>query len=136
MVLFTDIKQMIMKTDFVEIFQTIRAALQPYATLGFSNRINSETTYDLWSDKNVEIDGEERHEVYFAGVTIHQGHVGFYFMPVYEAQDRKQIFDEHLLTLLKGESCFYIKQLDDTLLSNIESALAAGYKLYKERAWV
>jgi hypothetical protein len=54
-----------MKTDFVEIFQTIRAALQPYATLGFSNRVNSETVYELWSDKNVVIEGRKRTEVFF-----------------------------------------------------------------------
>lgn len=125
-----------MKTDFVEIFQTIRAALQPYATLGFNNRINSETTYDLWSDKNVEIEGKKRNEVYFAAVTIHKGHVGFYFMPVYAEPEMKKVFDQSLLKLLKGKSCFHIKKLDDLLLSHLEEALANGYKLYKERGWV
>ena len=43
-----------MKTDLVEIFQTIRASLQPYAALGFSNRLNTDEVYDLWSDKNIE----------------------------------------------------------------------------------
>ncbi|MBE9602516.1 DUF1801 domain-containing protein [Pedobacter sp. MC2016-24] len=125
-----------MKTDFVEIFQTIRAALQPYATLGFDNRINSEDTYDLWSNKNVEIEGKKRNEVYFAAVMIHKGHVGFYFMPVYAEPEMKKIFDPALLKLLKGKSCFHIKKLDDTLLSQIEEALANGFKLYKERGWV
>jgi hypothetical protein len=125
-----------MKTDFVEIFQTIRAVLQPYATLGFNNRVNSETTYDLWSDKNVTIDGKKRNEVYFAGVIIHKGHVGFYFMPVSEEPDIKKVFDPLLLKLLKGKSCFHIKKLDNILLSSIESALAEGYRLYKEKGWV
>jgi hypothetical protein len=127
---------MIMKTDFVEIFQTIRAALQPYATLGFDNRINSENTYDLWSNKNVEIEGKQRNEVYFAAVMIHKGHVGFYFMPVYAEPEMKKVFDPSLLKLLKGKSCFHIKKLDDVLLSHIDEALANGFKLYKERSWV
>ncbi|RZK56195.1 MAG: hypothetical protein EOO91_12585 [Pedobacter sp.] len=37
-----------MKTDFVEIFQTIRANLQPYTASGFTARVNSETVYELW----------------------------------------------------------------------------------------
>ncbi|NRF38236.1 DUF1801 domain-containing protein [Pedobacter foliorum] len=125
-----------MKTDFVEIFQTIRASLQPYATVGFSNRINSETSFDLWSDKNVIIEGKKKNEVFFASVTIQKEHVGFYYMPVYAEPDMKKILDPNLLKLLKGKSCFHIKKLDDTLMSEIEDALAAGFKLYKEKGWV
>jgi len=125
-----------MKTDFVEIFQTIRASLQPYATVGFSNRINSETSFDLWSDKNVVIEGKKRNEVFFASVMIQKGHVGFYYMPVYAEPDMKKIFHPNLLKLLKGKSCFHILKLDDALMSEIEDALAAGFKLYKERGWV
>lgn len=125
-----------MKTDFIEIFQTIRAVLQPYATLGFNNRTNSETTYDLWSERNVTIEGKKRTELQFAEVSIHKGHVGFYFMPVYEEPDMKDVFDPALLALLEGKSCFRIKKLDDLLLGHIERALAEGYRLYKEKAWV
>ncbi|ATP56593.1 hypothetical protein CPT03_08960 [Pedobacter ginsengisoli] len=125
-----------MKTDFVEIFQTIRASLQPFATVGFSNRINSETSFDLWSDRNVVIDGKKRNEVFFASVIIQKGHVGFYYMPVYTEPEMKKIFNPELLKLLKGKSCFHIKKLDDTLMLQIEDALAAGFKLYKEKGWV
>jgi hypothetical protein len=124
------------KTDFVEIFQTIRASLQPYAVMGFDNRVNSETTYDLWSNKNVVIEGKKRDEVFFASVVIQKGHVGFYFMPVYAEPDLKTVFDENLLKLLKGKSCFHLKALDEVLLSQIEDALAEGFKIYKEKAWV
>nr|WP_294870080.1 hypothetical protein [uncultured Pedobacter sp.] len=125
-----------MKTDFVEIFQTIRASLQPYATVGFSNRVNSETSFDLWSDKNVVIEGKQRNEVFFASIIILKGHVGFYYMPVYTEPDMKKIFGPDLLKLLNGKSCFHIKKLDDALMLQIEEALAAGFKLYKEKGWV
>lgn len=124
------------KTDFVEIFQTIRASLQPYAVMGFDNRVNSETTYDLWSNKNVVIGGRKKDEVFFASVVIQKSYVGFYFMPVYAEPDMKQVFDEDLLKLLKGKSCFHIKKLDELLLSHIEDALAEGFKIYKEKDWV
>lgn len=125
-----------MKTDFVEIFQTIRASLQPYASLGFSNRINSETNYDLWSDKNVVIEGKKKNEVFFAGVMIHKEHVGFYFLSADTDLDIKRIFDPGLPNSLKGESCFHIKKLDAVLMQHIETALAEGFKLYKEKGWV
>ncbi len=126
------------KTDFVEIFQTIRASLQPYAVMGFDNRVNSEQEYDLWSNKNVVIEGKKRNEVFFASVLIQKGHVGFHFMPVYEQQqpDPKLQFDPGLLKLLKGKSCFHIKKLDAELLSKIEDALAEGFRIYKEKSWV
>lgn len=125
-----------MKTDFIEIFQTIRAVLQPYASLGFNNRVNSETTYDLWSDRSIIIDGRKRNEIQFAAIMIHKNHVGFYFMPVYAEPEMKEFFDPAMLKLLKGKSCFHIKELDDVLLNHIEDALAEGYRLYKEKGWV
>lgn len=125
-----------MKTDFIEIFQTIRAVLQPYATLGFNNRINSETNYDLWSDMEVVAFGKKRNEMYFAAVTIRKDYVGFYYMPVYAEPEMKTVFDPALLKLLKGKSCFHIKKLDESLLAHIEDALAEGYRLYKEKGWV
>lgn len=125
-----------MKTDLIEIFQTIRAEMQPYAATGFEARANSDTAYDLWSEKDVIIENRKRTEVYFAGIVIRKGYVGFYYMPVYAEPDMKAIFHPSLLKLLKGKSCFHIKKLDDLLLKQISDALAAGFKLYKQREWV
>jgi hypothetical protein len=57
-------------------------------------------------------------------------------MPVYAEPDLKTVFDENLLKLLKGKSCFHLKALDEVLLSQIEDALAEGFKIYKEKGWV
>lgn len=59
-----------MKTDLVEIFQTIRADLQPYASRGYTVHENSETGYDLYSEKNIDIAGEKVTERFFVGVYI------------------------------------------------------------------
>ncbi len=125
-----------MKTDFVEIFQTIRASLQPYTANGFTAKVNSETNYELWSEKNVDIEGREKDAVFFASVRILKGHVGFYFMPVYVEEEIKAIFHPDLLKLLKGKSCFHIKKLDDVLMTQIDDALVAGFTLYKQKGWV
>lgn len=110
-----------MKTDLIEIFQTIRAALQPYATLGFSNRINSEREYDLWADKNSVINGDKKTEVFFASLKIQDNNVEVNVLPEYLA--------EHEPPLL-------IRELDDIYLNQIEGKVAAGYKIFKENEWV
>jgi len=109
------------KTDLIEIFQTIRATLQPYATLGFNNRVNSEEEYDLWADKNVKIKGVERTEVFFVSLKIEDRMVSLNILP--------DDLSEH-------ESPLLIKELDDVALNQIEGRIAAGYKIFKENEWV
>lgn len=125
-----------MKTDLIEIFQTIRASLQPYAALGFDNRTNSETVYDLWSNKNVEIDGEARHEVFFASVTIEKKSVTVHLFPDDLQAEFDQVEDANISKLLKAVAGLKVTELDDLLLTQIEDAMAAAYKLYKEEGWV
>ncbi|SEB20135.1 hypothetical protein [Pedobacter hartonius] len=110
-----------MKTDLIEIFQTIRAALQPYTALGFNNRINSEEKYDLWSEKNIEIDGEKRTETFFVSLEIKDDHVAFDLLP--------EGLPQHERTLV-------IKELDELTQNLIEDKVAAGYKIFKEQEWV
>jgi len=125
-----------MKTDLVEIFQTIRAEMQPYATIGFDVRTNTDMAYDLWSEKELVVEGRKRKDVYFAGLVIKKDYVVLYYMPVYVEPEIKAIFHPSLLKLLKGKSCFHIKKLDDILLAQFSDALAAGFKLYKQKGWV
>lgn len=110
-----------MKTDLVEIFQTIRAALQPYATLGFNNRTNSEEKYDLWSELNLNVAGEKRSETFFVNLEIREDHVLFDLLPP---------------ELPQHERAMIIKELDDLTLNLIEDKVAAGYKIFKEQEWV
>ncbi|MDQ8004111.1 MAG: hypothetical protein REI64_04870 [Pedobacter sp.] len=125
-----------MKTDLIEIFQTVRAAMQPYETLGFNSRINSDTEYDLWSDKNVTLMGKQRNEIYFAGLKIMKSSVTLHFMLIYIQPEVKELLHPDLLKLLKGKSCFHIKKLDETLMDHIAIALEVGYKAYKQNEWV
>lgn len=110
-----------MKTNLIEIFQTIRAAIQPYATLGFTNRVNSEQEYDLWAETKAVYQGEERTEFFFADLRIEEDHVAFTLLP--------DELPEHEKTML-------IKELDDVTLNLIEDKVAAGYKIFKEQEWV
>ena len=94
----------------------------------------TERWYDLYSVKDVEIQGRKRKEVWFAGIIIQKAYVGFYYMPVYAEPERKATFKPELLKLLKGKSCFHIRKLDNELLSQIEQALADGFEMFNSAA--
>lgn len=124
------------KTDVVEIFQSIRAVLQPYTTLGFNNRKNSDTEYDLWSEKNVELQGEQKHETFFSSVVIKDNHVDFNRRPNSDTIEIDLADSSELLEITENGNVFHIKKLSPDLLKTIEDLLAAEYRVFKEKEWV
>jgi len=102
----------------------------------FSSKMDDERHLDLWSVKDLVIEGRKRKEVYFAGLIIQKNHVGFYYMPVYAEPEVKNFFKSELLSRLKGKSCFHIHRLDPILLEQIKEALERGFVEYQKRGWV
>ena len=121
--------------DLSQIFTLLRTLLKHYEP-PFAHKQDNETYYDLWSFKDLVIEGRKRKEVFFAGLIIQKGYVGFYYMPVYAEPEIKNLFKPELLRLLKGKSCFHIKKLTPELINQIVETLAQGYRLYQERGWV
>ncbi|MCU0503664.1 MAG: DUF1801 domain-containing protein [Anaerolineae bacterium] len=121
--------------DITTIFESLKGLLAAYAP-PLVPKMDDASHYDLWSIKDLVIEGRKRKEVYFAGLIIQKGYVGFYFMPIYAETDLKTVFKPELLRLLKGKSCFHIKKLDDELPLQLEAALKIGYAQYQERGWV
>ena len=126
------------ETDLDAIFDRLETTLRRYAPpfVVRSGGVAGKRDCQLWSEKTIEIEGRRRPEVYFAGLIVQKGYVGFYFMPVYTHAAQKELFAPQLLALLKGKSCFHVKRLDDELMRHVVSALAAGFELYRERGWV
>lgn len=123
-------------TDLTLIFNHLRSLMKPYETGTIRARVDEEKRYDLWSEKQVVIEGRKRNDVYFAGLVIQRNYVGFYYMPVYVDEQLKSVFEPELLKLLKGKSCFHMKKMDDTLSLQIADALQKGYDLYRDRGWI
>jgi hypothetical protein len=117
-----------------EIFDQIKKLMKKYEP-PFNARSDFESRYELWSEKDIEIAGRKRKDIYFAGLIIQSNYVGFYFMPVYADTTLKDVFGSELLATLKGKSCFHIKKLDKKLLLQIKKSLEVGFKLYKKRGW-
>jgi hypothetical protein len=67
--------------DLSAIFESLKDLLSPYAP-PLVPKMDDASHYDLWSIKDLVIEGRKRKEVYFAGLIIQKGYVGFYFMPV------------------------------------------------------
>ena len=121
--------------DLKEIFLVIKQEIAVYQP-PLMPKNDTERYFDLWSFKDLVIEGRKRKEVFFAGTIIQKGYVGFYYMPVYAEPLVKVLFKSELLRLLKGKSCFHVKSLDEELTAQIKQALAVGFDLYNKRGWV
>jgi hypothetical protein len=121
--------------ELAEIYNGLKKILKKYEG-PFQPKLDNHSRYDLWSFKDVEIAGRKRKELFFAGIIIQSTYVGFYYMPLYTDVGIKDVFKPELLKLLKGKSCFYIRDLSPEITSQIEEALEIGYNLYKKRGWI
>ena len=124
-----------MEKDLIRIYQRLKAILKKYE-IPLVAKFDLDSKYDLWSVKDLVIEGRKRKEVYFAGLIIQSNYVGFYYFPAYTDRELKDIVRPELLKTLKGKSCFHIKQLDENLEKQIEEALAIGFELYRKRGWI
>ena len=122
-------------TDLQQIFDAIKPLLQQYQP-PLVPKTDTERYFDLWSFKDLEIEGRKRKEVFFAGLIRQKSYVGIYFMPVYAEPEAKAFFPPEVLQLLKGKSCFHIKSLTPQLLGQLDSVLRTGFDLYRRRGWV
>jgi hypothetical protein len=123
------------QTDLQTIYDTIRGKMEQFSP-PFTARVTGDGRYELWSEKDLVIEGRKRKEVYFAGVIIQKGYVGFYYMPVYTQPEMQRLFPPELAKLLKGKSCFHVKKLDEQLIEQLDAAMQSGFVLYQERGWV
>lgn len=124
-----------MADNRAKIFARLKRLLKKYEP-PFVAKSDFESRYELWSVKDIEIDGRKRKEVAFAALIIQSGYVGFYFMPAVTEAGRREMFHPELLALLKGKSCFHFTSLDAPMTKKVEQALKAGFQAYKKRGWV
>jgi len=122
--------------ELLPIFEEIKTLLLPYAKGSIKMRGGTGGEMVMVSEIPVEIAGRKRDELWFAGIIVQKGYVGFYYMPVYAEPEMKKIFKPELLKCLKGKSCFHIKKYDKEIFSQIKSALKVGYDAYLEKGWI
>ena len=91
--------------DLNQIFEAIKNLMVVY-TPPLTPKINDASHFDLWSIKDLVIEGRKRKEVYLAGLVIQKSYVGFYYMPIYARPELKNVFAPELIRLLKGNPVF------------------------------
>ncbi len=125
--------------DLDAVYHTLKALLEEFETpqpgTVFEGRSASARDFDLWSVRNLVIDGRPHKELYFAGIRLQPSFVGFYFFPVYCLPALGESLAPGLRKLLKGKSCFRLKSLDAGLRDQIRDALSLGLAGYRERGW-
>lgn len=122
--------------DLLPLFAKAKELLEPYAK-HFTVRRDEPGYYDLWSEKDLVIEGRKRKDVFFAGFIVQKSFLGFYYMPIYtDREEAREFFGAELLATLRGKSCFHLKELTPQIRAQIAEALARGYELYRARGWV
>jgi hypothetical protein len=121
--------------ELAPIYEELKGLLLPYEK-GHLRAKQAAGQYHLISDREVEIAGRKRNDIYFASLLVQKGYVGFYYIPVYASPEIKKNLEPELLKCLKGKSCFHIKKLNDKLRTQIKEALKIGYAYYKKQEWL
>ena len=122
----------------MEVFESLKKLMTPYAKklTARTGGVRNKEAYSLVSEKEVEVLGRKRNEMWFAGLINQKGYVGFYYMPVYAKPEMKKVFKPELLKLLKGKCCFHVRKLTPEVRMQVKEALKVGFEMYKAKGWV
>ena len=123
------------QAELMRTFKKLKKILEQYEG-SLKLKFDLKEKYELWTDKEVNIAGINKKELFFAGLTLQKNYVSFYFMPIYIEPELKEKLDPELLKLLKGKSCFHIKSIDQELENKINDALQKGYNLYQKNEFI
>ena len=123
------------------VYESLHKLLSHYAPpfKTSSGKIRAKRDFHLVVPKAVAVPGAyggKPTELAMASIIFQKSYVGFYFMCVYINPALKKKLSPSLIKLLKGKTCFHIKQLDPDLLRDIEAALNEGVKCFKDRGWL
>jgi hypothetical protein len=122
--------------DLLPIFDAIKAVMVPYAKDDMKMQGGMNGQMQLVNKKSVVIEGKKKDEMWFAGLLIQKGYVGFYYMPIYADPAIGKNFSQVFMKCLKGKACFHIKKNDPQILAEIEKALRLGFDKWKALGWI
>jgi len=120
------------KDPIVELFKQLKPLLERYSPPLIVKK-DSDTSYELRSNKQVVIADKMTSEIFFAAFIVQKGYVGFYYSPIYTHPEIRRNLPPNLIKLLKGKSCFHITEESPELFVEIESALRFGFNFYKRK---
>ena len=122
----------------VDVYSEIESLLKLYGKklIERTGTVKNKRDYHLWCGGPIEFMGRTYPEFCFASVIEQKGYVGLYLMAVYGNPAVKKQLSPALLKLLKGKSCFHVKQLTPELRGDISAALEVSYDGYRKLGWI
>jgi hypothetical protein len=118
-----------------QIFDRIREQLSAYVP-PLTVKSNTSSHYETYGATEAVIGKRVKKGVFFASVIIQRNYVGLYFFPIYTHPQEFAALEPGLKKLLKGKSCFHIRQYDDLLSKHIQGMLKKGFEIYRKNGWV
>ena len=124
-----------MKEPFEPIFARLKSVLGSYSP-PMKAVSDSAKRYDLYTTKEVEMFGRKYPSLYFAGIKLQKGSVGFYYFPLYMYPEMLADIPPELKKLLKGKTCFHIKKYDEEIFRQVEKVMKEGLKCYTKKNFI
>ena len=113
--------------SFPEVFQQLRAILQPYA---------KSLTVTVDTAEGYSIDGpyseKWKKPVFFGAAQIKKNYVSFYLMPVYMFPELLKDVSPELKKHMQGKSCFNFKKVEPDLFNELASLTHNGFDRFTE----
>lgn len=104
-------------------------------TIGSTTREKKKQLH-LYGKQEVSIGSRKSQQTYVAGIIQQKGYVGFYFMPIYSHPDVFNSISSELKNMLKGKSCFHVKELSPSLEKELGGMIQKGIDLYSKEEWI
>ena len=70
--------------------------------------------------------------IYFASVVPKPKDIRFYYFPIYTHKDHFPSLSPALSKMLKGKSCFHLKNVDAAVLAELDDMIKLGITLYQK----
>lgn len=121
-----------------EIFEELKKILLPYEK-HLIVKTDTEKRYEVEFDKEYTVVSERtglptrKRGLYFAGIMVQKGYIGFYFMPVYSDPGFFAGLSQDLIKMLKGKSCFHIRKHDEKIFKEIARMVKKGFLLFQKK---
>lgn len=114
--------------DFAAVDRRLRGILEPYLS-------RLVATKDGPGGLTLEIPGlEGKPWGYVAGTRLGKRYVSFYLMPIYAFRDLDDALSPELRRRKQGKSCFNFTTVDEPLLAELATLIAAGFERYLDLA--
>ena len=114
------------QTDFPQIYDRLRAILQPYA---------AKLSLTLDTPTGISIDGpyseKWKKPLFFASAQIKKNYVSFYLMPVYMYPDLLNGISPELRRHMQGKSCFNFKKIEPELFEELSELTRVGFERFQ-----